>query len=73
MRVEELSIGNENVEKSCETCLFYVDAMPDVIICIRYKRIKEFANMKHNCKRWVENTPENAKRELKKIKEEQYD
>lgn len=56
------------MEKSCDTCLFYVDSMPDVIICIGGKRIKEYANMKHNCKNWVENTPENAEKELKKIR-----
>jgi hypothetical protein len=44
--------------------------MPDVIICIGGKHIKEYVNMKHNCKKWMENTPENAERELKKIRQE---
>ena len=57
-------------EKSCDTFLFYIDSMPDVIICIGWKHIKEYVNMKHNCKKWMENTPENAERELKKIKQE---
>ena len=56
--------------KSCDTCLFYVDSMPDVIICIGGKRVKEFVNMKHNCKKWVENTPKNAKEQLELIKKE---
>ena len=57
-------------EKSCDTCLFYIDSMPDVIICIGGKHIKEYVNMKHNCKKWMENTPENAERVLKKIRQE---
>lgn len=55
--------------KSCDTCLFYVDAMPDVVICIVGKRIKEYYEIKTNCKKWVENTPENARKELKKLKD----
>ena len=58
------------MEKSGDTCLFYINSMPDVIICIGGKHIKEYVNMKHNCKKWMENTPENAERELKKIKQE---
>lgn len=42
--------------------------MPDTIICIRGKRIKELNNKKNNCKNWVENTPENAEKELKSMK-----
>lgn len=58
-------------EKACDTCLFYVDSMPGVIICIGGKRIKEYVRMKHNCKNWVENTSENAKEWLKKNKEDE--
>ena len=54
--------------KSCENCLFYVDAMPHEIICIGHKRIKSYAQMQENCKYWVENTPTNAEKELKKYK-----
>lgn len=57
-------------EKSCDTCLFYIDAMPHVVIRFGGKRFKEYARMKTNCENWVENTPENAMRELKKIKEQ---
>lgn len=57
-------------EKSCDTCLFYIDAMPHVVICIGGKRVKKYGEMKTNCEKWVENTPENAKKELKRIKEE---
>ena len=39
--------------------------MPDTIICIRGKRIKELNNKKNNCKNWVENTRENAEKEFK--------
>ena len=56
------------IEKSCDTCLFYIDSMPDVIICIGGTRIKEYVNMKHNCKNYVENTAENARQELKKLR-----
>lgn len=55
--------------KTCEDCLFYVDSMPDVVICIGGKRIKEYSEIKTNCKKWVENTPENASKELKKFKD----
>lgn len=55
--------------KTCEDCLFYVDSMPDVVICIVGKRIKEYSEIKTNCKKWVENTPENARKELKKLKD----
>jgi hypothetical protein len=44
--------------------------MPHVIICIGGKHIKEYVNMKHNCKKWMENTPENAERELKKLEKQ---
>lgn len=64
---------NNNVtenEKSCDTCLFYVNAMPNVIICIGGKRTKEYSEMKTNCKKWVEDTPKNAKEQLELIKKE---
>ena len=51
--------------KGCDNCLFYVDAMPDNVICIAGKRIKEYSRIQHNCKKWVENTPDNAERWLK--------
>lgn len=57
-------------EKSCDTCLFYVGSMPHVVICIGGKRVKEYGEIKTDCKHWVKDTPENAKRELKKIKEQ---
>lgn len=57
--------------KSCDNCLFYVDALPDIVICVGHKRVKEYSCIKENCKYWVENTPENADRELKKLKNEQ--
>ena len=44
--------------------------MPDTIICIRGKRIKELNNKKTNCKNWVENTCENAEKEFKKMEED---
>ena len=53
--------------KNCENCLFFVNPMPDTIICIRGKRIKELNNKKTNCKNWVENTCENAEKEFKKM------
>ena len=58
------------MEKSCDTCLFYVDAMPDLIICIAGKRTKEYIYMKNDCKKWVENTAANAKEQLEKLKQE---
>lgn len=61
---------NDFGKKSCDTCLFYVDSMPDVIICIGGKRIKEFVRMKHNCRNWVKNTTENAREQLKRIKQD---
>ena len=57
------------MEKSCDNCLFYVDAMPDVVICVAGKHVKEYAYMKKNCKKFLENTTENAKEQLKKLKE----
>ena len=54
--------------KNCENCLFYVDAMPNSVICVAGKRIKDYARIKQNCKKWVENTPENAEKELKYMK-----
>lgn len=57
------------MEKSCDTCLFYVDAMPHLIICIAGKHVKEYVYMKHNCKKWVENTTQNAKEQLEKLKD----
>lgn len=68
VNILKIKTMSKDLEKSCDTCLFYVDAMPDVIICIGGKRVKEYGEMKTNCKNWV-NTPENAKKELKKIKE----
>ena len=56
--------------KTCENCLFYVDAMPDEVICVAWKKTKSYAMMKTNCKRWVENTKDNANEWLKKHKEE---
>ncbi len=52
--------------KTCEDCLFYVDSMPDVVICVGHKRVKEYAKIQKKCKVWVENTPENAKEWLRK-------
>ena len=54
--------------KNCENCLFYVDAMPSLVICVASKRIKEYAWIQHNCKKWVENTTENADKVLKRMK-----
>ena len=51
--------------KSCDNCLFYV-ALPDMVICV-HKRVKEYSCIKENCKYWVEATPKNAERELKKL------
>lgn len=51
--------------KTCENCLFYVEPMPGMVICVGHKRIKEYANIQNNCKRWVENTSENAKEWLR--------
>ena len=56
--------------KSCDNCLFYIDAMPDIVICVGHKRVKEYSCIKENCKYWVEDTPENAKRELKKLEKQ---
>lgn len=56
--------------KSCDNCLFYVDAMPDIVICVGHKRVKEYSYIKENCKYWVENTPENATMELKKLEKQ---
>lgn len=50
---------------ACESCLFYIDALPDTVICIGGKRTKEYVWTKTNCKKWVENTPENADKYLK--------
>lgn len=57
--------------RSCENCLFYVDVMPSTVICLGHKRIKEFARIKTNCDKWLENTKENATIVLNKIKKEQ--
>lgn len=57
--------------KTCENCLFYVDAMPHEVICVEWKKTKSYAMMKTNCKRWVENTKDNANEWLKKHKEEE--
>lgn len=57
-------------ERTCETCLFYVDAMPHIVICIAGKRVKEYLQTKTNCKKWIENTTKNAKEQLKLIKKE---
>jgi hypothetical protein len=64
--VSEMDFG----KKSCNTCLFCVDSMPDVIICIAGKKIKEYVRMKMNCEKWVEDTTENAKEQLKRIKQQ---
>ena len=53
--------------KECDNCLFFVNPMPDTIICIGGKRIKELNNKKTKCKNWVENTPENAEKEFRKM------
>ncbi len=53
--------------KKGENCLFYVDAMPSRVICVASKRIKEYARIQHNCKKWVKNTPENADKVLKQM------
>lgn len=53
--------------KECDNCLFFVNPMPDTIICIRGKRIKKLENEKTDCKNWVENTCENAEKEFKKM------
>ena len=58
------------MEHTCETCLFYVDAMPDIVICVTGKRFKEYLRPKNNCKKWVENTAHNAKEQLKLIKKQ---
>jgi len=58
------------MKNSCKTCLFYVDAMPYIVICVAGKRSKEYLRPKNNCKKWVENTAHNAKEQLKLIKEE---
>ena len=52
---------------NCENCLFYVDAMPSCVICVAGKRIKEYMRIQHDCKKWVENTTENAEKELKQM------
>jgi len=39
--------------------------MPHTVICIGGKRVKEYAQMKNNCKKWVEKTPENAEKWLR--------
>ena len=57
----------------CTNCLFYVDKLNDVVVCIASKRIKAYANKIKNCKKWVEDTQENAEKELKKIKREFYE
>lgn len=56
--------------KSCDNCLFYVDALPGIVICVGHKRVKEYSYIKENCKYWVENTPENATMELKKLEKQ---
>lgn len=58
------------MEKTCDNCLFYVDAMPHVIICVGSKRTKTYPEMRKNCKKWVENTASNAKIQLELIKNE---
>lgn len=56
--------------KGCGTCLFYANPFPDNFICVAGKRIKTYIREKKNCKKWVEDTPENAEIELKKLKNE---
>lgn len=58
------------MDKSCDTCLFSNFAMPHLVICVAGKRVKEYLQVKTNCRRWVENTAENAKEQLKLIKQE---
>ena len=41
--------------------------MPDTIICVGHKRVKEYAKIQKNCKYWVKNTKENATKKLKEI------
>lgn len=59
------------MEKSCDTCLFYVDAMPDLVICVAGKHVKEYTQVKTDCKRWIEDTAENAKDQLKLFNEKE--
>ena len=58
------------MKKYCENCLFYVDAMPHEVICVGGKHTKSYAQIKTNCKKWVEDTAENAKEQLKLLKKE---
>lgn len=54
--------------RTCEDCLYYFNPMPHTVVCIGGKRVKEYAEIKTNCKKWVKNTPENASKELEKNK-----
>ena len=56
--------------RNCESCLFYVDAMPNLIVCIGGTGIKTYASVRTKCRKWVENTPENADELLKLLEDE---
>ncbi len=55
--------------KDCDNCLFYVDAMPRIVICVGQKHTKRYARKKKNCVHWVENTFDNAVKWLLKNEE----
>lgn len=57
------------MEKTCENCLFDVSPYPNLVVCIAGKRTREYYEIKTDCKRWKENTVENAKEQLKLLKE----
>lgn len=52
---------------TCDNCIFYV-ALPDMVVCVADK--KGYSCIAENCKYRVEYTPENAERELKKLKKQ---
>lgn len=54
---------------SCENCLFFVEPYPSLMQCIGGRGIYELKSIKTDCKRWVEDTKENAVEWLKKHKE----
>lgn len=45
---------------SCDHCLFFTEPFPGYYECIAGKRIIRLADIRFDCKKWVECTRENA-------------
>lgn len=58
------------MNRTCENCLFFVEPYSTLMLCIGGRGTYELKNVKTDCKRWVEDTKENAEEWLKRHKEE---